>query len=148
MSIPDAAVEAAAKTMYEQRPHATDPAHWETPWEDVPEAWKRGQEEAARAVLQAALPWLQNGTTDALNKIAEQLRLNNLIILGLQTEPPFLTEQVAGDAATTLTEAHADINGAWSQLRPNISAALGINPPDLTLHKKGDCPFCQAQEEE
>ena len=59
MSVPDEAVEAAAKAMYEQRPHATDPAHWETPWDQVPKAWRRGQEAAARAVLEAALPWLQ-----------------------------------------------------------------------------------------
>ena len=43
----------------QQRPHATDPAHWETPWEDVPKAWRRGQLAAARAVLEAATPWLQ-----------------------------------------------------------------------------------------
>ena len=55
MSVPDEAVEAAAKAMYEQ----TDPAHWETPWEDVPKAWKKGQLAAARAVLEAATPWLQ-----------------------------------------------------------------------------------------
>ena len=59
VTIPPQAVEAAAKAMYEQRPHATDPAHWETPWEDVPKAWRRGQEAAARAVLEAATPWLQ-----------------------------------------------------------------------------------------
>ena len=52
MSVPDEAVEAAAKAMYEQR-------HWETPWEDVPKAWRRGQYAAARAVLEAAMPWLQ-----------------------------------------------------------------------------------------
>ena len=59
VTIPPQAVEAAAKAMYEQRPHATDPAHWETPWEDVPKAWRRGQHAAARAVLEAATPWLQ-----------------------------------------------------------------------------------------
>ena len=55
MTIPDEAVEAAAKAMYECRPRATDPAHWETPWEDVPDKWKRGQRAAALAVLEAAL---------------------------------------------------------------------------------------------
>ena len=59
MTITPQAVAAAAKAMYEQRPHATDPTHWETPWEDVPKAWRRGQEAAARAVLEAATPWLQ-----------------------------------------------------------------------------------------
>ena len=59
VTIPPQAVEAAAKAMYEQRPHATDPAHWETPWEDVPKTWRRGQLAAARAVLEAATPWLQ-----------------------------------------------------------------------------------------
>ena len=59
MTILDEAVEAAAKAMYEQHPHATDPTHWETPWEDVPKAWRRGQLAAARAVLEAATPWLQ-----------------------------------------------------------------------------------------
>ena len=47
VTIPDEAVAAAAKAMYEQRP------------EDVPKAWRRGQHAAARAVLEAALPWLQ-----------------------------------------------------------------------------------------
>lgn len=51
----DEQVEAAAKAMYECRPHALDPVHWETPWEDVPEAWKRGQRRAARKVLEAGL---------------------------------------------------------------------------------------------
>ena len=59
VTITPQAVAAAAKAMYEQRPHATDPAHWETPWEDVPKAWRRGQLAAARAVLEAATPWLQ-----------------------------------------------------------------------------------------
>ena len=59
VTITPQAVEAAAKAMYEQRPHATDPTHWETPWEDVPKTWKKGQEAAARAVLEAAKPWLQ-----------------------------------------------------------------------------------------
>ena len=47
VTIPDEAVAAAAKAMYEQRP------------EDVPKAWRRGQHAAARAVLEAAMPWLQ-----------------------------------------------------------------------------------------
>ena len=59
VTITPQAVAAAAKAMYEQRPHATDPTHWETPWEDVPKAWRRGQHAAARAVLEAATPWLQ-----------------------------------------------------------------------------------------
>ena len=45
VTIPDEAVEAAAKAMYEQPPR--------------PQAWRRGQYAAARAVLEAALPWLQ-----------------------------------------------------------------------------------------
>ena len=52
--IPDVAVWAAAEAMYIQRPANTDPKHWETPWEDVPEGWKRGQHRAARQVLEAA----------------------------------------------------------------------------------------------
>ena len=52
VTIPDEAVAAAAKAMYEQR-------LWETPWEDIPKAWRRGQLAAARAVLEAAMPWLQ-----------------------------------------------------------------------------------------
>ena len=45
VTIPDEAVEAAAKAMYEQPPR--------------PQAWRRGQYAAARAVLEAAIPWLQ-----------------------------------------------------------------------------------------
>ena len=52
MTITPQAVAAAAKAMYEQR-------LWETPWEDIPKAWRRGQLAAARAVLEAAMPWLQ-----------------------------------------------------------------------------------------
>ena len=54
--IPEAAVLAAAGAMYSQRPANTDPKHWETPWEDVPESWKQGQYRAARQVLEAAMP--------------------------------------------------------------------------------------------
>lgn len=54
MTIPDEAVEAAAKAMYETRPRRTDPAHWETPWDEVPSEWKEGQHKAARRVLKAA----------------------------------------------------------------------------------------------
>ena len=50
----EAQVEAAAKAMYEQRPQASDPKWWETPWDEVPEAWKVGQCKAARKVLEAA----------------------------------------------------------------------------------------------
>ena len=45
VTIPDEAVAAAAKAMYEQPPR--------------PQAWRRGQYAAARAVLEAAIPWLQ-----------------------------------------------------------------------------------------
>ena len=48
VTIPDEAVAAAAKAMYEQRP------------EDVPKAWRRGQHAAARAVLEAALPHMKD----------------------------------------------------------------------------------------
>ena len=67
VSVPDEAVEAAAKAMYEQRPHATDPAHWETPWDQVPKAWRRGQEAAACAVLEAAMPAIRQ-------QLAEEIR--------------------------------------------------------------------------
>ena len=67
MTITPQAVEAAAKAMYEQRPHATDPTHWETPWEDVPKAWRRGQLAAARAVLEAATPVIRQ-------QLAEEIR--------------------------------------------------------------------------
>ena len=50
----DAQIEAAAKAMYETRPKHTDPARWETPWDEVPEAWKQGQYQAALRVLEAA----------------------------------------------------------------------------------------------
>lgn len=50
----DVEIEAAAKALYEERPEDTDPVHWETPWEDVPEGWKRGQRRAAKRVLMAA----------------------------------------------------------------------------------------------
>ena len=49
-----AMVEAAARAMYETQPRRTDPAWWETPWDELPAQWQAGQKAAARRVLQAA----------------------------------------------------------------------------------------------
>ena len=59
IDLPDKAIEATARAMYEQRPQASDPVHWETPWDEVPEKWKAGQARAAISVLTAALPHIE-----------------------------------------------------------------------------------------
>ena len=48
-------LENGARVMYSQRPQHTDPAHWETPWEDVPHRWRNRQQEVVAAIMDATI---------------------------------------------------------------------------------------------
>ena len=48
-------LENGARVMYSQRPQHTDPAHWDTPWEDVPLRWRNRQKEVVAAIVDAAV---------------------------------------------------------------------------------------------
>lgn len=74
IDLPQEAIEAAARAMYEQRPQASDPVHWETPWHEVPEKWKAGQARAAISVLTAALPAIEAAIRDEIEREALELR--------------------------------------------------------------------------
>ena len=73
IDLPDKAIEATARAMYEQRPQASDPVHWETPWDEVPEKWKAGQARAAISVLTAALPAIEAALRE---QVAEEILEN------------------------------------------------------------------------
>ena len=68
-------LEAGARIMYQQRPQHTDPAHWETPWDEVPEAWKAGQRKAAKSVIAAAAPLIR---ADERRRISAEIQASDL----------------------------------------------------------------------
>ena len=68
-------LEAGARIMYQQRPQHTDPAHWETPWDEVPEAWKAGQRKAAKFVIAAAAPIIR---ADERQRIIAEIQASDL----------------------------------------------------------------------
>ena len=72
IDLPQEAIEAAARAMYEQRPQATDPVHWETPWHEVPEKWKAGQARAASNVLTATLPAIETAIREQIAQEIEE----------------------------------------------------------------------------
>lgn len=96
----------------------------------------------AREALNAALenpaegqvtdPWLLAAQALATLALVEQQRIATLIALA-ESCHPLLREQVADDAAATLTVAreHDDERlGGWHELAPDIAAALGIEVRD------------------
>jgi hypothetical protein len=65
---------------------------------------------------------------EAAKALVEQVRIANLVALA-NSHHPVLVGKVATDAADALTEWHSHDDsalGGWSELRPEVAAALGV----------------------
>ena len=56
ITIPDAAVEAAARNMFDLR--VTEPDQSPTEWDELPEPWQDEWRDGARAAIEAAAPYI------------------------------------------------------------------------------------------
>ena len=93
-TIPDAAVEAAARNMFDLR--ATEPDQSRNEWDDLPESWREEWRDGARAALAAAAPYIA----------AQALRDADAEVSSYAYTPDDVKEVGQGDYADGITDAH------------------------------------------
>lgn len=77
-AIPDAAVEAAARNMFDLR--ATELDQSRIGWGDLPESWREEWRDGARAVLAAAAPYIAEVTEAAVReRVARDIAQRQLV---------------------------------------------------------------------
>ena len=113
MASSDQAVETVARAMYNHRPQKTDPEHWNTPWNEVPESWKRKQREAALAILEEALPDIRKWLS-----IEDSMASDNAKVVFVTPKKQYLVERFVFGSWVPVSE--------WVDYDDAVEAAIEV----------------------